>query len=107
MRERISPADNGSVWGRGGRAGRRKPRLPLCRLPSQADGGQTDQLPGAAAIFHEADFVGATRLSAVAPSETFEVQLGIDDRVKVERDLTARTAGKSAFIGNLKRVGWA
>ncbi|MDQ2809871.1 MAG: mucoidy inhibitor MuiA family protein [Chloroflexota bacterium] len=64
-------------------------------------------LPGAAGIFHEADFVGTTRLSTVAPSETFEVQLGIDDRVKVERDLTERTAGKSAFIGNLKRVGWA
>ena len=63
-------------------------------------------LPGATGIFHEADFVGTTRLSTVAPSETFEVQLGIDDRVKVERDLTERTAGKSAFIGNLKRVSW-
>ena len=40
----------------------------------------------------------------MVPNEEFEAQLGVDDRVKVKRDLKERTAGK-AFIGNTKRTG--
>ncbi|HKP52403.1 MAG TPA: mucoidy inhibitor MuiA family protein [Chloroflexia bacterium] len=61
-------------------------------------------LPGSANIFHEADFIGRTFIKTVVPSEEFEAQLGVDDRVKVKRELTERTAGK-AFIGNTKRTG--
>lgn len=60
-------------------------------------------LPGTASIFHEADFVGSTSLEIVVPNEEFEVQLGVDDRVKVERELSARSTGKT-FIGNTKRT---
>jgi uncharacterized protein (TIGR02231 family) len=62
-------------------------------------------LPGSANIFHEADFIGRTAIKTVVPNEEFEAQLGVDDRVKVKRELTERTAGKT-FIGNTKRTGW-
>jgi uncharacterized protein (TIGR02231 family) len=62
-------------------------------------------LPGSANIFHEADFIGRTSIKTVVPNEEFEAQLGVDDRVKVKRELTERTAGKT-FIGNTKRTGW-
>lgn len=60
-------------------------------------------LPGVANIFHGADFVGATELETVAPNEEFEAHLGVDDRIKVERELTERTVDKT-LIGNTRRV---
>jgi uncharacterized protein (TIGR02231 family) len=59
-------------------------------------------LPGSAAIFHGDDFVGNTTLKTVAPGEEFKVQLGVDDRVKVARELADRDTSKN-FIGNNRR----
>lgn len=61
-------------------------------------------LAGSANIFHEENFVGKTFLETVVPNEEFEAQLGVDDRVKVKRELSERTASK-AFIGNTRRSG--
>ncbi|GAA3452146.1 mucoidy inhibitor MuiA family protein [Dactylosporangium matsuzakiense] len=58
--------------------------------------------PGPAAVFHEADFVSRTTLSAWAPGEELELALGLDDRVRVERELTRRTATK-ATLGSTRR----
>lgn len=55
-------------------------------------------LPGEASIFHENDFVGKTQLKTIAPNEEFTIQLGVDERLKVERELVKREAGKN-FIG--------
>ena len=63
-------------------------------------------LPGSAAIFHGADFVGRTALETIAPNEEFEVQLGVDDRIKVERELAGRSVGK-ALIGNTRWTQYA
>jgi uncharacterized protein (TIGR02231 family) len=63
-------------------------------------------LPGWANIFHEADFVGRTHLETIAPNEEFEAQLGVDDRVKVERELSGRTVDKM-LIGNTRRTQFA
>jgi uncharacterized protein (TIGR02231 family) len=60
-------------------------------------------LPGPANIFHEDEFVGTTSLETVVPTEEFEVQLGVDDRVKVERKLAQRDTSK-ALIGNTRRT---
>ncbi|MEA2573851.1 MAG: hypothetical protein QOH93_1149 [Chloroflexia bacterium] len=59
-------------------------------------------LPGQASIFHEGDFVGTTWLETVVPNQEFEAQLGVDDRVKVERELTAREISKT-LIGNTRK----
>lgn len=59
-------------------------------------------LPGQASIFHEGDFVGSTRLETVVPGQEFEAQLGVDDRIKVERELTTREVSKT-LIGNTRK----
>ncbi|MFY9224286.1 MAG: mucoidy inhibitor MuiA family protein [Blastocatellia bacterium] len=60
-------------------------------------------LPGKANIFHDADFVGNTELELTAPNEEFELQLGVDSRIKAERKLTQRTVSKT-FLGGSKRI---
>jgi uncharacterized protein (TIGR02231 family) len=63
-------------------------------------------LPGWANIFHDADFVGKTHLATIAPNEEFEAQLGVDGRIKIERELRARTVDKT-LIGNTRRTQFA
>jgi uncharacterized protein (TIGR02231 family) len=60
-------------------------------------------LPGQARIFHRAQFTGETYLETVAPGEEFEVQLGVDDQVKVERKLTRRATSK-ALLGGTRTI---
>jgi len=60
-------------------------------------------LPGQARIFHRAQFTGETYLEVVAPGEEFEVQLGVDDQVKVERKLTRRATSK-AMLGGTRTI---
>jgi uncharacterized protein (TIGR02231 family) len=60
-------------------------------------------LPGQARIFHGGQFAGQTQLDSVAPGEEFEVQLGVDDQVKVERKLRRRTTSK-AVIGSTRTI---
>lgn len=59
--------------------------------------------PGKAAVFHDAEFVGTTRLDAWAPGEEIELALGVDDRIRVERELVRRTASKAALSGQKRR----
>jgi len=56
-----------------------------------------------ASLFHEGDFVGSARIEAWAPQEERELALGVDDRVRVERDLVKRSATKAA-LGSARRV---
>lgn len=57
---------------------------------------------GVAAVFHGGDFVGSAALDTLAPGEEVELALGIDDRVRVERELVRRTAVK-AVLGSTRR----
>lgn len=59
--------------------------------------------PGRAAIFHRGEFVGATRLKPWAPGEEVELALGIDDRIRVGRKLTRRTANTATLSGTRRR----
>lgn len=59
-------------------------------------------LPGAAAVFHGADFVAATRLPIWAPGEETELALGVDDRLRVERKLNRRSESRAA-LGSVRR----
>jgi uncharacterized protein (TIGR02231 family) len=60
-------------------------------------------LPGTARVFHGAAFVGETALETVAAGEEFEVQLGVDDQIRVERKLTRRATSK-AVLGATRTV---
>lgn len=59
--------------------------------------------PGRASVFHDAEFVGTTRLDAWAPGEDIELALGVDDRIRVERELVRRTASKATLSGQKRR----
>ena len=59
-------------------------------------------LPGKVSVFHGADFVGTTTIETVAPGGEVELQLGVDDRLKVERELVHREVSKNLLGGNRK-----
>jgi uncharacterized protein (TIGR02231 family) len=63
-------------------------------------------LPGAANLFAGDESIGSTRLELVAPQGEIELYLGVDDRVKVERELKRREVDKR-LIGNRRRVQYA
>jgi uncharacterized protein (TIGR02231 family) len=60
-------------------------------------------LPGHAALFQDAEYVGSTDLPPWAPGEEVELALGIDDRVRVERELVRRSVSKAAIGGTERR----
>jgi len=76
---------------------------PEAYLRATVTNGALLLLPGQARIFHGAQFVGETHLDTVAPGEEFEVQLGVDDQIKVERKLRRRSAGK-ALLGGTRTI---
>lgn len=59
-------------------------------------------LPGAAQVFYDGEYIGRTVLETVAPGEEFELQLGVDDRIRIERQLSRRKAGKAVLGGTRK-----
>jgi uncharacterized protein (TIGR02231 family) len=60
-------------------------------------------LPGQARVFHDTEFAGSTTLPTVAAGEEFEVQLGVDDQIRVERELKRRATSK-AVIGGTRTI---
>lgn len=60
-------------------------------------------LPGKANLFAGDDFIGSTSLELVAPQGEIELYLGVDDRVKVERELKRREVDKT-LIGGKRRL---
>ena len=60
-------------------------------------------LPGPARVFHDTQFVGETSLETVAAGQEFELQLGVDDQIKVERELRRRSTSK-AVIGGTRTI---
>ena len=60
-------------------------------------------LAGNANLFAGGDFIGALPVKQIAPNEEFELNLGVDDRVYVERTLMAHDVDKK-LIGDRRRV---
>ncbi|HXP20933.1 MAG TPA: mucoidy inhibitor MuiA family protein [Streptosporangiaceae bacterium] len=60
-------------------------------------------LPGPARVFNDGQFVGETALETVAAGEEFELQLGVDDQIRVERELRRRSTSK-AVIGGTRTI---
>src|SRR5260370_10105280 len=57
-------------------------------------------LPGPARVFHGTGFVGQTALETVAAGEEFELQLGVDDQIRGERELRRRSTSKAVIRGS-------
>ncbi|MBW2146518.1 MAG: mucoidy inhibitor MuiA family protein [Deltaproteobacteria bacterium] len=62
-------------------------------------------LRGHVNVFSGPDYVGSTRLPLVAPDEKFEIQLGVDARIKVSRELVTHSRKEEGdFKKNRKHV---
>jgi uncharacterized protein (TIGR02231 family) len=57
-------------------------------------------LPGPARVFNDGQFVGETVLETVAAGEEFELHFGVDDQIRVERELRRRSTSKAVIGGN-------
>ncbi|WP_315791348.1 mucoidy inhibitor MuiA family protein [Fischerella sp. JS2] len=63
-------------------------------------------LPGKANIYREDIFVGTTQIANIAPGQEFNVNLGIDEGLKIERELVERQVDKK-LIGSNRRITYA
>ncbi|BBD62213.1 hypothetical protein NIES2109_50520 [Nostoc sp. HK-01] len=55
-------------------------------------------LPGKANIFRDDVFVGGTKLENIAPGQEFILNLGIDEGIKIERNLVERQVDKKMIV---------
>lgn len=61
-------------------------------------------LPGSANVFHDEEMVGTSSFGEpIMKNGEIELQLGIDDRIRITRELTQRDTGKT-LIGNIRRL---
>ncbi|WP_353929292.1 mucoidy inhibitor MuiA family protein [Okeanomitos corallinicola TIOX110] len=63
-------------------------------------------LPGTANIFRDTIFVGTSPLTNIAPGQEFTINLGIDEGLKIERDLVERQVDKK-LMSSQRRVTYA
>jgi uncharacterized protein (TIGR02231 family) len=63
-------------------------------------------LPGTANIFRHHTFVGTIQLENILPGEEFKLNLGMDEGLKIERDLVELEVDKK-LISNQRRVTYA
>jgi uncharacterized protein (TIGR02231 family) len=65
-------------------------------------------LSGDASIFLSSEYVGTTNVKTTAQAEKFKIFLGIDDGIKVKRELIERNVEKgNALQGNIRRITYA
>jgi uncharacterized protein (TIGR02231 family) len=65
-------------------------------------------LSGDASIFLSGEYVGTTKLKTTAPTEKFKIFLGIDDGIKVKRELIERSVDKGSMLqGGIRRTTYA
>jgi len=65
-------------------------------------------LDGQASIFLSGEYVGTTQVKMTAPTEKFKIFLGLDDSIKVKRELIERTVEKGNILQNdIRRTTYA
>lgn len=64
-------------------------------------------LAGPAQLFEADTYLGTTALEFVAPNQEFELVLGADERLRVNRELEAREVEKAFIVGDRKRIRYA
>jgi uncharacterized protein (TIGR02231 family) len=57
-------------------------------------------LPGKANIFRDDVFVGTSNLENISPGQEFKINLGIDEGIKIDRELSERQVDKTFLSGN-------
>lgn len=64
-------------------------------------------LPGDANTYVGDEFTGGTELSVIAPQESLELGFGVDERVKVKRELVKSFKSRTGILGKTARVQFA
>jgi uncharacterized protein (TIGR02231 family) len=65
-------------------------------------------LQGNASIFLSGEYVGTTQVKLTTPTEEFKIFLGIDDAIKVKRELIEHNVDKGNLLqGDLRRITYA
>lgn len=64
-------------------------------------------LSGSASVFVEDNFIGKGRVKTTAPDEDFEVSLGADEGVKVERKTIKKVASRGGVLSKRERKTYA
>ena len=64
-------------------------------------------LPGPANVFFDGDFVSTSSIPLVVPSESFEMYLGIDEGIKLKRELVEKFADKTGMLSKKSRVEYS
>lgn len=77
----------------------------LQAVVTNPSGGAT-LLPGQANLFRDNCFVGTSPLEHIAPGQEFRLNLGIDEGLKITRDLIERKVDKQ-LIGGQRRITYA
>jgi uncharacterized protein (TIGR02231 family) len=71
------------------------------KAKNRADGAAL--LPGKANIFRDDMFVGMTNLENISPGQEFKLNLGVDEGIKIDRELIERQVDKK-FLGGNRRI---
>jgi uncharacterized protein (TIGR02231 family) len=81
------------------------PRLvqAVYRRAKLANDSRYTLLPGKANIYVDEEYIGGSKLELTAPGGEIELYLGIDDRIKVERELKRREVDKR-LLGGKRRI---
>ena len=61
-------------------------------------------LAGPVNIFMGPDFIGKSRIENIAPTEEFSLYLGVDEGIKIERDLVKKEKSKVGFLSKKEKV---
>ena len=65
-------------------------------------------LNGDASIFLSSEYVGTTQVKMTAPAEKFKIFLGIDDGIKIKRELIERAVDKGNLLqSDIRRITYA
>jgi uncharacterized protein (TIGR02231 family) len=81
------------------------PKLSAFAYLKAAATNSTDAplLAGAVNVFVGPDFVGSGRIDTVAPTEPFDLFLGIDEGIRVKREALKEKTGKAGIFRNRKK----
>jgi uncharacterized protein (TIGR02231 family) len=67
---------------------------------------QSPLLAGKANVFYDGDFISATAITSVVPTDSFELFLGVDQAIKVDRELVKKYADEAGFTGDKRKVSY-
>lgn len=83
-------------------------RSPFAYLVARVKpGGDLPLLAGPVEVFREGDYIGRSRIDAVAPRQGFNLHLGVDEGIAVRREEVVRERGEGGVFGKSQRTRFA